>query len=147
MWPIRRFMCPKPRRGLSPVTRPASLVRCSTSWVQPSANSRVRSPAFEGDLTDRSLTNSSDADRCVEEGSETILLVRFRTVRRWKTLRRVPLAVGREPPAAALGVLVQRFTPHPSQESRMSVASKIYGASGLVGRHDDLDVRPVPLRI
>ncbi len=116
MRPVRRFTSPKPRLGLSAATRPASLVGCPTSLVDPlttsvciveSGNSRVHRPALVEDLAGRCLTNSSHADRGVEEGVEAILLSWFRGASRRMTLRRVPLTVGREPPAAALGVVAQ----------------------------------------
>ncbi len=118
MWPIRSLAGPEPRLRFSAVADPASLIGCSTSLVDPlttkvgiveSSYRRVRHPALEKDLATLGLANPSHTERGVEEGGKAILLVRLRMASRRVTLRRVPLTVGREPPAAALGVVVQRF--------------------------------------
>jgi hypothetical protein len=133
--PVRRFPAAESRRWLDAVADSDSLVGGSAPsghslraevCVVAVAGSRISGPAPARCLGDDLLPDAGNAERGVEEGGKTVLVVQQR--RRADVgmqLRRVPIAVGREPPVAALGVVVQRNTPHPSPEmSWMSVASR-----------------------
>lgn len=81
------------------------------------AGGRVTGPALALILGHDVLPDPVNADGGVEQGGETVLVCRDERSRGGMKLRRVPPAVGREPPAFGLEVVAQLITPHPSRNA------------------------------
>lgn len=131
--PVRPVRTSKARQGIG-VSYPGALAGGSIvrtpvprARMRAAEVSRGESPghALAVDLSRDFFPYSSHVYRGVEQGSDASLFAGHRKTRGRMQVRRVPLAVRREPPSDALEVVAQS-APHLSRTARSSVASETW---------------------
>jgi len=114
--PVRPVSTPETRQGICPVSRSGPLagagvtrapMLCSGRCADTVARGRSVGGGLAVDLSKDLVSHSSYADRGVEKSCDAGLFVGYRGAHSRMQVRRVPLAIRREPPSGALEVVAQ----------------------------------------